>query len=133
LVDTPQAPSAPSLIYSQTSETQIAVQWDHVESTQLPGARVFGFVLEMLNVSTTYGEYIIVFDGSKGFPDVKSFLITDRMLIVPGQSYLFRVKAAYQNGLTMYSEQSSPLYSCSSPGLLLPPKQVTVSSSQITL
>ena len=61
----------------------------------------------MMNTATTYGDYQIVYDGSGGFPDIKSFIVTNTTLIQPGQSYLFRVKAAYQNGFTAYSPISS--------------------------
>jgi hypothetical protein len=86
-----------------------------------------------MNMITTYGEYLVVYDGSQGFPDVKMFLITDRKIIKAGESYLFRVKALYQNGFTAYSDPSSPVFACSAPGLLLPPRLVAVSSSQMTL
>lgn len=38
LVDEPQAPEAPVVMLSHTSETEIAVQWPTVASTQEPGS-----------------------------------------------------------------------------------------------
>jgi hypothetical protein len=133
LVDRPAPPSAPQINASLTKETQVAVSWDHTESAQLPGARVFGYVLEMMNTATTYGDYSVVFDGSRGFPDVKSFIVADSALILPGQAYLFRVKASFQNGFTDYSPISLKVFACSSPGLLLPPALIALSSTHITM
>jgi len=38
----------------------------------------------MMNTATTFGDYQIVFDGSGGFPDIKSFIVTNTTLIQPG-------------------------------------------------
>ena len=95
----------------------------------MPGQTITGYVLEMMNTASTYGEYKTVFDGSQGFPDVISFLISDKSIVTPGQDYLFRVKAAYQNGYTEFSAASLPVFACSSPGYLLPVDLVSVSST----
>jgi hypothetical protein len=87
----------------------------------------------MMNTASTFGEYKVVFDGSEGFPDITRFLISDKSIIIAGQDYLFRVKAAYQNGFTSFSQPSQPILACSSPNYLLPPKLVSVSSTQITM
>jgi len=65
------------VMYSLTSETQIAVNWGEVASTQAPGSNIYGYVLEMMDTENKAGTFEVVFDGSLGFPDSRSFILMD--------------------------------------------------------
>lgn len=94
LCDVPLAPSAPTVMLSFTSEQAIAVEWDAVTSLQGPGSDVTGYVLEMKDTRDMYGTYVQVFDGSDLYPDWRNTILTDER-VVPGNNYIFRVKAKY--------------------------------------
>lgn len=71
----------------------------------------------------------MVFDGSDLYPELRNFMMTD---VQQGNSYMFRVKAAYKNGFTDYSQESLPVWACSPPSGLLPVRQVAVTRSQMS-
>jgi hypothetical protein len=62
-----------------------------------------------------YGIYEVVFDGSDMYPDLRSF---SKSNVVAGNSFIFRVKAKYQNGYSSYSDESLPVWAC------LPPRNL---------
>lgn len=76
-----------------------------------------GYLLELKDTRDLYGTYEVVFDGSELYPDLRSFYLSDER-VVPGNSYIFRVKAKYQNGFSPYSEESLPVWAC------LPPRNL---------
>lgn len=132
LVDKPLMPSAPTVIYASSNETQIAVEWAAIVPSQTPGQEVYGYVLEVMDTSNTLGQFEVVFDGSVGFPSSRSYVYADNR-VKAGHNYLFRVKASFRNGLTAYSATSLPVYACSPPSYLLAPLLNNVNKDQITL
>jgi hypothetical protein len=48
----------------------------------------------MKDTRNQYGTFEVVFDGSDLYPDLRNFMISDNR-VVPGNSYIFRVKAKY--------------------------------------
>ncbi len=64
------------------------------------------------------------------YPDLTNYLISDER-IVPGNSYIFRVKARYQNGYTSYSEESLPVWACLPPSELDSVRLVSVNAQEI--
>jgi hypothetical protein len=125
------APGQPFKMLAFTSEESLAVQWTQTGSSSPAGLRVSGYVLEMKDLSDYYGTFEVVFDGSELYPELKEFQVTQG--IVPGRSYVFRVKGKYQNGYTPYSEESLPVYACSPPSGLQPVRLVSSTDSQISL
>ena len=130
ICDVPPAPQQPVIMLDHTSETQVAVNWDKLETTQLPGSFITGYLLEMKDTSDFFGTFETVFDGSDLYPDWRSTIVNNT---VPGNSYIFRVKAKYQNGFTSYSDESLPVWSCLPPRNLDKIQLVSVSSTQLTL
>ena len=100
LVDVPIAPGVPEIILSLTSEDQIAVQWSPIISTQSPGSKISGYLLEMMDTDNLDGVFNVVFDGTVSYPDITNFLTTN---ITSGRNYIFRVSGHYQNGMTSFS------------------------------
>lgn len=125
LVDPPVLPTAPTVMYSFSNETQIAVQWAPFSPTS-PGDEIFGYILEVMDTANVVGSFEVVFDGSSGFPNSLSYVYTN---VSAGKHYLFRVKAAYLNGFTSYTTSSLPVYACSPPSFLEAPSLYSVSET----
>jgi hypothetical protein len=85
----------------------------------------------MKDTRDLYGTYEVVFDGSELYPDLTSFSLYDER-VVSGNSYIFRVKAKYQNGFSLYSTESLPVFACLPPRNLDQVKLQSVSKTQMT-
>ena len=80
--------------------------------------------------SASKGSFEVVFDGTNNFPNTRSFIVQN---VVPGNSYTFRVKAAYQNGFTEWSADSDLVWACSAPGKLQAPLVNSISQSEVVV
>lgn len=69
ICDVPAAPEKPEVMLDHTTETQIAVSWPRLDTTQAPGSTITGYLLEMKDTSDLYGTFETVFDGSDLYPD----------------------------------------------------------------
>jgi len=92
---------------------------------------VTGYLLEMKDRRNLLGTFEVVFDGSDVYPDILNFYLNDER-VVPGNSYIFRVKAKYLNGYTAYSEESLPIWACLPPRNLDPIRLIAVNSNEMS-
>ena len=58
-----------------------------------PGDEILGYVLEVMDTSSVKGVFTVIFDGSMGYPNTNRVIM--KQGVRAGQSYIFRVKAAY--------------------------------------
>jgi len=128
LVDTPAAPDAPTVIYSMTNESQIAIEWSKVtlDAGQEIGQEIEGYFVEVLEMnkaigseasSATEGKFVVFYNGTSS-PETTQILVKsiNGEALKPGFEYIFRVTAKYLNGHTAASAELST-WACSSPTL----------------
>jgi hypothetical protein len=128
LVDTPTAPSAPSGLAQQTSESQIGFEWLAIVPVtgQETGQAILGYLAYMMEVnapagaepfSLSSGEFVLVYNGTN-FPDTTSVLLRslNGTAIRAGYEYQVKVKAVYLNGVTAESSATS-IRACSTPSI----------------
>lgn len=148
LVATPTAPSAPTNLVAQTSETQIGFEWAQVALTagQETGQAILGYQAYMMEVnavegedaaSLSLGEYKLVYDGSSN-PETTSLLVKtlNGQPVRAGFEYLLKVRARFLNGYTADSAVTS-VRACSAPslraGAVWAPSLVSTSQSTMTI
>jgi len=124
----PVAPSAPTRVDRDCSETSIAVSWTSVQpDPELEGNKIAGYRLYVAEGQSNI--FSLVYDGD-GYPQITSTVVTN---LSTGELYDFKVSAINANGEGPQSSAALRTHSCVAPSEVSAPVRVAALSTMATV